>query len=75
MSDLISTLYITSILRLEQFSKNQKGVTAIEYAMIGVAIATLLAYILGDKDAGFLSTIREIFDSIEKTITDVVITK
>jgi Flp/Fap pilin component. len=75
MNVLISKLYINGLLRLSCFLKDQKGVTAIEYSMIGVAMATLLAFILGDQNSGFLGAIREAFDNIEHAISDVTISE
>ncbi|PWI35227.1 Flp family type IVb pilin [Vibrio albus] len=38
---LLST-YVKARLALEDFKKDQRGVTAIEYAIIGVAVATIV---------------------------------
>lgn len=75
MNDLINKCYINGLMHLSQLRKDQKGVTAIEYSMIGVAMATLLAYILGDENSGFLGAIREAFDNIEQAIKDVTFSK
>ena len=47
----IST-YVKAKLILEDFKKDQRGVTAIEYAIIGVAIATIVGAVFatGDDD-------------------------
>lgn len=75
MNDLINKVYINALMLVAQFRKDQKGVTVIEYSMIGVAMATLLAYILGDENSGFLGAIREAFDNIAQAIKDVTIFK
>lgn len=58
-----------------EFGKDQRGVTAIEYALIGVAMATLLAFILGDQNSGFLGALKETFDKIAEAIKSVTISK
>ncbi|OON42230.1 pilus assembly protein PilA [Izhakiella australiensis] len=67
--------YTVGLRHLETFGKDKKGVTAIEYALIGVAMATLLAFILGDQNSGFLGAIREAFDNIADAIKSVTISK
>lgn len=75
MNTLITKCYVDSLLRFEQFCKDQKGVTAIEYALIGVAMATLLAFILGDENSGFLGALKDTFDKIAEAIQSVTISK
>jgi len=75
MKNLAIKCYVYSPLRLKQFAKNQKGVTAIEYALIGVAMATLLAFILGDQNSGFLGALKTTFDKIAEAINSVTIPK
>ncbi|WP_425609112.1 Flp family type IVb pilin [Vibrio europaeus] len=57
---------------LNDFIKNEDGVTAIEYAMIGVAMAVGLTAILGNKsDANtFLGALHGAFSKIATTITN-----
>jgi len=43
MKNLLTKCYIESKLTLEQFKENQQGVTAIEYGLIAVAVATAVA--------------------------------
>ncbi|RWR03309.1 pilus assembly protein PilA [[Pantoea] beijingensis] len=61
--------------RIKEFAKNQRGVTAIEYALIAVAMATLLASVLGDKDKGFLGALNHTFEAIAAAISSVTIAK
>jgi len=52
---------------LNDFIKNEDGVTAIEYAVIGVAMAAGLAVIMGGtgaKDSGFIKSLKVAFDNI-----------
>lgn len=47
---MLTKVYVKTRLLLESFTKDQRGVTAIEYAIIGVAIsAILLAVFSGDN--------------------------
>ncbi|MGF1691810.1 Flp family type IVb pilin [Photobacterium kagoshimensis] len=56
---------------LSQFWNNEDGITAIEYAMLGVAMAVGLTAILGgkDKDGTFLKSLNDAFGKIANTIT------
>lgn len=58
---MLTSLYTKAQLALQEFKNDERGVTAIEYAIIGVAIsAIVLAVFNGDlKDAltGAMSTI------------------
>lgn len=52
---------------LNDFIKNEDGVTAIEYAVIGVAMAAGLAAIMGTTaqgQTGFISKLKTAFDNI-----------
>lgn len=71
MKNIAIKCYVNGMLRLEQFKKNEKGVTAIEYALIGVAMATLLALVLGDQNSGFLGGLKTAFTKISASITSV----
>ncbi|HDX4051665.1 TPA: Flp family type IVb pilin [Enterobacter soli] len=73
MNNFIVKYYVLGKLRLEQFADDQRGVTAIEYALIAVAMATLLAFILGNQDTGFLGALKKTFDAIASAITSVTI--
>lgn len=60
---MLTKLYIKSVLALRAFGKDERGVTAVEYAIIAVAIsAIILAMFNGDlKDAltGAMTKITE----------------
>ncbi|MEZ9628489.1 Flp family type IVb pilin [Vibrio breoganii] len=49
---------------ISKFIVDQKGVTAIEYGMIGMALATGLALIMGNSDTGFISALSSLYESI-----------
>ncbi|GEA49583.1 hypothetical protein VIN01S_03870 [Vibrio inusitatus NBRC 102082] len=49
---------------LKKLLSDQGGVTAIEYGMIGMALATSLAIIMGDNESGFISALSSMYTSI-----------
>jgi len=52
---MLTEMYVNTRLALESFAKDKRGVTAIEYAIIGVAIsAIVLAVFNGQDDEGGL---------------------
>lgn len=75
MNNFLTRCYVAAHVRFHEFGKDQRGVTAIEYALIGVAMATLLAFILGDQNSGFLGALKEAFDKIAEAIQSVTISK
>ncbi|QKJ88623.1 Flp family type IVb pilin [Paramixta manurensis] len=75
MNNFLIKYYAIAQTNVEHFMKNQRGVTAIEYALIGVAMATLLALIFGDQNSGFLGAIATAFQKIEDAITSVTFSK
>jgi len=75
MTHFLTKYYIVAENNIAHFLKNQRGVTAIEYALIGVGMATLLALIFGDQNSGFLGAINTAFQKIEKAIESVTMSK
>lgn len=71
MTNLMTRLYVNTQLKLEGFVKDNRGVTAIEYALIGVAMATLLAAVFGDQNSGFLGALNDAFKAIMSSIQSV----
>lgn len=64
---LLST-YVKAKLALEDFKNDQRGVTAIEYAIIGVAIATIVGTVFSQN--GTLKTaLDNALTSISNKIT------
>lgn len=49
-----SFFYVKVKVQLDNLINDQRGVTAIEYAIVGVAISAIVAYVMGDQ--GPLST-------------------
>lgn len=75
MSNYMTKFYVSVKNNIDNFFKDQRGVTAIEYSLIGVAMATLLAFILGDQNSGFLGELKKAFDAIATAISSVTISK
>ena len=40
MNDLITKYYVQATMKIEEFKQDQRGVTAIEYGLIAVAVGT-----------------------------------
>ncbi|GAM69375.1 hypothetical protein JCM19236_6618 [Vibrio sp. JCM 19236] len=55
---------------LTRFKNDERGVTAIEYGVIGVALAVGLVLIFGNADdgSGFMGTLVAAFDSIAEAM-------
>lgn len=55
----------TAPTHLRKIIENQRGVTALEYSLIGAAVAMLLAIVLGDgTDSGMLYELKTTFEKI-----------
>ncbi|MEZ8096372.1 Flp family type IVb pilin [Photobacterium swingsii] len=57
---------------MTDFWNNEDGITAIEYAMLGVAMAVGLTAIMGSSSGagtGFLGSLKSAFDSIAGKIS------
>ncbi|KIP69414.1 MULTISPECIES: Flp family type IVb pilin [Vibrio] len=63
---MITKLYVKTGLFLSQFKNDERGVTAIEYGLIGVAMAVLVSVAVGDN--GFIKELGNAFDTIADTI-------
>ncbi|EKO3584539.1 Flp family type IVb pilin [Vibrio metschnikovii] len=65
---MLTKLYVNTRLLLESFAKDQRGVTAIEYAIIGVAIsAIVLAVFQGEN--GLQKALTDAMGKISTAIT------
>lgn len=52
----------------DNFIQDQKGVTAVEYAIIGVAVAAVVAGVVGTGDTGLAGAIKGAFDKIVNAV-------
>ncbi len=55
------------------FLRSKQGITAPEYAMIAVAISTLLTIVFGDQNSGLLSVLSSAFTQVTTTIKAILI--
>ncbi|WGE55820.1 Flp family type IVb pilin [Actinobacillus equuli subsp. equuli] len=67
LSTLSTKAYIAVTEGIRRFKENQKGVTAIEYGLIAVAVAALIVFVFY-QDAGFLQKLKTKFEALTKTI-------
>ncbi|EGR3029523.1 Flp family type IVb pilin [Vibrio parahaemolyticus] len=63
---MFTKLYVKTNLFLSRFKSDERGVTAIEYGLIGVAMAVLVSVAVGDN--GFIKELGNAFDTIADTI-------
>ena len=64
---MFTALYVKSTLALESFKNNQRGVTAIEYAIIGVAMsAIVLAVFNSDLKDSLIGAVGKVTNNIDK---------
>ncbi|MGL4382009.1 MAG: Flp family type IVb pilin [Vibrio sp.] len=70
---MLTKAYVKARLLVESFAQDQRGVTAIEYAIIGVAIsAIVLAVFTGDN--GLKTALTNAVTTISKNITSANVT-
>lgn len=67
---MLTKLYVNTRLLLESFAKDQRGVTAIEYAIIGVAISAIVLAVFS-QDGGLKDSLIGAVEKITKNIDDV----
>lgn len=65
----MSNFFILFYCKFLTFIKSKQGVTAIEYALIAVAISAMLFLVLGSGDDGLISKIKDSFKSIQDALT------
>ncbi|OOF01639.1 fimbrial protein [Salinivibrio sp. MA440] len=67
---MLTEMYVNTRLALESFAKDKRGVTAIEYAIIGVAISAIVLAVFngGDADSGLRGALE---NAITKITTNV----
>ncbi|RDF01429.1 Flp family type IVb pilin [Aggregatibacter aphrophilus] len=68
MKDYKNYRSLSVIFFLQKFYKNQKGITSLEYGLVGLAIATLVVAVLYGEN-NFVSVLTDKF----KQLTDLVI--
>ncbi len=65
---MMTKLYVNAVTLLNEFKRDERGVTAIEYGLIGVAMAVALAAVLGTGEGEFLKELTDAFDGIANAL-------
>ncbi|HDR0626289.1 Flp family type IVb pilin [Pasteurella multocida] len=68
-SKLTTQAYIAVTESIRKFKNDERGVTAIEYGLIAVAIA-LFIVALFYNNGGFMTALKDKFNSLANTITN-----
>ncbi|MCB5358397.1 Flp family type IVb pilin [Vibrio lentus] len=63
---MITKLYVKTGMFLSQFKNDERGVTAIEYGLIAVAMAVLVSTAVAD--GGFISKLEAAFTQVGEAI-------
>jgi pilus assembly protein Flp/PilA len=66
---MMTKLYVNAVTLLNEFKRDERGVTAIEYGLIGVAMAVALATVLGTGQGEFLAELKDAFKGIAGALT------
>ncbi|AOF53495.1 fimbrial protein [Rodentibacter caecimuris] len=74
LSQLTTKAYISVTEAFRNFRKDERGVTAIEYGLIAVAVAVLIVAVFYN-DNGFIQQLKAKFESLTTTIKDANIQK
>lgn len=69
MFSLFSIIRTIIIVNIGRFVKDKRAVTAIEYALIAVAISAMLFIVLGSGDDGLIHKIKEAFRGIQDALS------
>lgn len=74
MFNLTTKAYIAVTEAFHNFKKDEKGVTAIEYGLIAVAVAAMIVFVFyGDN--GFIKKLQTKFGSLTETMSAAVVSK
>jgi len=64
---MITQLFVKTQLFIENFKNDQRGVTAIEYAILGVCMSAIVLAVFGD---GLTAALNDAVANISQNITD-----
>ncbi|MBS9896616.1 Flp family type IVb pilin [Vibrio alginolyticus] len=65
---MLTKAYVKTRLLVESFAKDQRGVTAIEYAIIGVAISAIVLAVFTGEDAPLTKSLKSAFGVIDANL-------
>lgn len=68
MNDFLTKVYVTGFVAVRGFLSDQKGVTAVEYAIVLAGVAAVVAVIFG-KDGTVQHMLEGIFSNVEKQVS------
>lgn len=71
---LTTKAYIAVTESIRNFKKDERGVTAIEYGLIAVAVAVLIVAVFYG-DAGFINKLKGKFSDLTTTLSGASVTK
>ncbi|GJH42859.1 Flp family type IVb pilin [Pasteurella canis] len=71
---LTTKAYIAVTESIRNFKKDERGVTAIEYGLIAVAVAVLIVAVFYG-DSGFISKLTSKFSDLTSTLSGASVTK
>ncbi|PJG83353.1 Flp family type IVb pilin [Caviibacterium pharyngocola] len=69
LNQLTTKAYINVSETIRNFMQDSKGVTAIEYGLIAVAVAVFITAVFGNDDGTFLSKLSAKFDTLVESIS------
>lgn len=75
MFNLTTKAYIAVTESIRNFKNDQRGVTAIEYGLIAIAMAAFIVLVFSDKSGSFINTLRGKFTELGTTLGNMSVTK
>ena len=67
MLNLTTKAYIAVTETLRNFKKDERGVTAIEYGLIALAMAAFVVFVFSNEE-GFVQSLRNQFSTLSETV-------
>lgn len=74
MFSKLTQAYITVTESIRNFNKDERGVTAIEYGLIAVAVAVLVVAVFY-SDSGFIKQLQSKFSTLTSTVASASLSK
>ncbi|MGF1776254.1 Flp family type IVb pilin [Vibrio nomapromontoriensis] len=62
---MLTTLYVKTASFMTSFKNDERGVTAIEYGLIAVAMASVLGIIFASGDGTLIEALKAAFKTVE----------
>lgn len=66
---MITKLYVTTSNYLHSLKNDERGVTAIEYGLIAIAMATMLVAVFYNSDGNLVAELKTGFDKIKTALS------